>query len=489
MTVQNKNNQKVITSLLIILNALFLAYWFILAFNSRLHFDDLHFLWRIKEHSILDYIHEMYMTRSGRFIGYLQNAIHSKLIIWTGKQWFIPMSYYAIGISMCWVCVAERFKIISRGLLFLSILFIYNIYVLTNIDFAVFTWVCATSYYIMGPALCLLIHYLNKKELSKFQWLVLTLITLFIGGGNEAFTPMVLLVMFVNGLILWKKYDWDVRQTWSDNRIKKIVFTAIVLLVLFAIVIVAPGNYARLEEAHSEAEYARSSGIIPFFVAMCKAVVTYSYFMAFYIPYYLVIGVLGFYCGTKSNSSIFTNRGKIAVVMIAAYFVYTAASIIPTAFIYNGFGIQRTYTHNVFFLVALFAAVGYILGCGKEKQKSSYFLATGLAALCIVMVFNLCTDTKTAINYANAVDERAALLENHKQHNITNTVFVKPFPHPYTTDIKWNVLTLLGKESSKPVLFYESDTGIEPNEYESHYKRYHQLPFDFVIDPKYLNEP
>lgn len=81
------------------------------------------------------------------------------------------------------------------------------------------------------------------------------------------------------------------------------------------------------------------------------------------------------------------------------------------------------------------------------------------------------------------MDERTVFLEDEKQKGTTELVYVNPFPHSYTTDVKWNIQTLLGKESPRPVLFYESDTETVPNEYEYHYKRYHQLPFDFVIDP------
>lgn len=381
--------EKIILLLLIICNALFIAYWFMLAFNSRPHYDDLHFLWRMKEQSIFEYVREMYMTRSGRFISYLSNAIHSKLIILTGQQWFIPITYYAIGVAMCWACVVDRFKSTSRAFLFLSILFAYNLYILTNIDFPVFTWICATSYYILGPSLCLLIHYLNKQRLSPFQWLIFSIVVLFIGGGNEAFTPMVLLIMFVNGMFLWKSYGWNIKQTWADYRIKRIVFTAVVILYLFVIVVAAPGNYSRLEEVRTEAEFAHTPGIIPFIIGICKAIATYLYFMAFYIPYYLVAGVLGFYCSTKSSATITSNYKKAAGILIAAYCIYTIISVVPTVYIYGGFGIQRSYTHNVFFLVALFAATGYVLGYGKKWQHSSVILTTGLTAICIVMSINL----------------------------------------------------------------------------------------------------
>ena len=60
-----KNNTfigKVIVASLVVLNVLFLIYWSILAYYSRLHYDDLHFLWKMREMSVFDYVKENKMN-------------------------------------------------------------------------------------------------------------------------------------------------------------------------------------------------------------------------------------------------------------------------------------------------------------------------------------------------------------------------------------------------------------------------------------------
>ena len=59
---------RLILVVLILLNTLFLIYWSILAYHSQLHYDDLHFLWKMREMSVFEYVKEMYYTRSGRFV-------------------------------------------------------------------------------------------------------------------------------------------------------------------------------------------------------------------------------------------------------------------------------------------------------------------------------------------------------------------------------------------------------------------------------------
>ena len=129
---------KILIVALIIVNMAFLAYWCMLAFYSRPHYDDLHFLWKMREMSIFEYVKEMYLSRSGRFVGYGINGIMSVITNAVGFHQLWAIVYYAAGLGLCWLIVKDGFRQISRMGLFLGMCFIYNLYVLTNIDFPVF---------------------------------------------------------------------------------------------------------------------------------------------------------------------------------------------------------------------------------------------------------------------------------------------------------------------------------------------------------------
>jgi hypothetical protein len=79
------------------------------------------------------------------------------------------------------------------------------------------------------------------------------------------------------------------------------------------------------------------------------------------------------------------------------------------------------------------------------------------------------------------VDERIERLCSLRDKGQTEIVTVTPLPVPYTEDVKHFVMTRLGKDTPKTVLYYISDTDTVPNEYEYHMKRVLNLDFDFVI--------
>lgn len=478
-TIQSKTIlDKFIIIGLVLLNTIFLVYWGILAYYSQLHYDDLHFLWKMRELSVFEYVKEMYFSRSGRFVGYAINGIVSNITDALGFHQLWSIFYYAMGVGICWLVLKDVNLPVSRFAKFMGLCFFYNLFILTNIDFPVFYWVCAMGYYISFPMTCLLLKYLNEEKLKWWQWVILLTITLIIGGSGETFTPIVLLIMFVNGMWLWHSKGWNVKETWELPQVRRIVWVAVALLVLWAIVVVAPGNYARMEAGE---EFAHPLGILGWLKAMIKVVVMFFWFMAFYFPYYLVAFAVAYYLGSKSDVQLPTSKMKIVMWLVAIFIVYLLISALPNAYLYNGFGVQRIYTHVVFLWMLVIVVAGFVMGVGKKPTVSGWLSVVGILALIVVMCVNIKQDTPSARLYGKAVDARIERLLELKEKGQKETVVVEPLPIPYTEDVKHFVLSRLGKDTPKSVLYYISETDTIPNEYEYHMKRVLDLDFDFVL--------
>ena len=160
----NTRKNQIIIALLIAVNVLFVVYFLVLAWFSRFHYDDLHFLWKLKEMSIGEFVSDMYVYRSGRFVAYALNGVVFKTILLIGEHRFLPILFGAVGFFSFWIVAKSLLKSISRKLVFLSVLFAFNLSVLTNIDFAVFNWLCAMSYYWLTPLMLLLLHLIGCNQ-------------------------------------------------------------------------------------------------------------------------------------------------------------------------------------------------------------------------------------------------------------------------------------------------------------------------------------
>lgn len=468
---------------LCVLNILFLVYWILLSSNYCLHFDDAHFMWKLRDYSMFDYVKEMYMTNGGNFVGYGINAILFTLSNYIGAYRFWSIIFYFLGIFIVYVSAKDIKLNIHRIDMLIGIVTLYNIYVLTSVDYAVFTWICAMGYYLYAPAICLFLKYVNASTLKWRQYFVLVILALFIAGNSVSISTVFFVTLLFNGLYWWHSKAWNVLQTWEIPQVRRIVYLTIFMLVVFVVVLVAPGNYLRLESAF---DVEQPSNLFEFVIACGKCVSMFLYMMAFYLPYHALVLLLGYVVGTKSPYTLTISHSRATLIVFCSYLLYILISVIPLAYLSNGFAIQRNYIQISFFYLVCIFLVGYILGNGKLKNNLRVQL---LSIACVIFMtaivfLNIRQDIPVARKYRNAYEEREVYLKHLQEFGNKETVYVNPLPSVATPDAKYNILKFFGKSTNMQAIYYFSDTGYEPNEYESHMRRLLQLDFDFILLPE-----
>lgn len=477
--------EKGVIGLLVVLNALFLYYWIVLAANYCFHYDDAFFAWKMKECSILDYVREMYQTRGGNFVGYGLNGTIFTISNWIGAYRFWAILFYVLGIVMTWGAGRDLSFIKNSGYKgWLGVVTLYNVYVLTSIDYAVFTWMCAMQYYLFAPALCLFIKYLSKENLKWKQWILLVGLAIFISGNAISISTVTFVVLFVYGMWMWYNEGWNVRNTWNKPQVKRLLGITALMLVCFIIVFVAPGNYNRME---TEFDIEQPQNLMQFVKAIMVCAGMFMYMTVFYLPYHLIAIALGAWTGSKYQVKLPMRRIKAIGIILFIFVIYLLVSVLPLAYLSNGFQIQRNYIQIGFFYMMMLFAIGYIWANGRKKDVKSpdvwicRCINVCTLFLIIIMCLNIWQDLPVARAYNKAHQEREAYLLEQQENGNTETVIVAPYPSTQMPDIKYNVLKFIGKQTSGQAIYYESDTDVEPNEYEGHVRKLLNLDFDFVL--------
>ena len=457
-----------------------------LAVNARFHFDDLHFLWKLRDMSIWEYVSDMYFSRSGRFVGYFINGVVFKTILKIDAYWFFPIIFGFLGISLTLIGLRKLLKTKLNFLHINVIVLFYNIYVLTNIDFPVFFWLCAMSYYLLAPALLFLISEMLEKKNSFTNWILIVLLSIFLGGGQEAFTPIVMFSLFLVFIKVLSEYSFQFKLALKDSRSIKIIVAEIIILIALIIVIAAPGNYNRLSDV---SEFQSPQSLIAYIVGFGHSISVFLYFVSFYFLYYIVLAfVINTAFGNTLNKIVAGKQMRFFLYSLAIYVVYVLLTAFPSVFLWGGFGIQRNYTHAVFvtMLVVCFWLILWLDSFHFLKQKFINLLQyIGVFTLILIMGMSLYEDIPSAKKYSRSVDSRISYLLQKKEQGQIETVEVEPIFVPYTKDVKWYFLGILNKNNnSTPVLYYISDTDIEPNEYSSHLSKFFNLDFQIKLKDK-----
>lgn len=476
-----KSENKKIEYLLITLNVVFIAYYVILAIFSRPHYDDLHFLWKMREMSIYDYVMDMYYSRSGRFVAYAINGIVFKTINGLGAHWFFPIVFWAIGVGLSIYSFCKLTKIKYNFIVANIVILFYNIFVLTNIDFAVFNWLCAMSYYILVPAMLALTALILSNKKSIVEYIAIAVISVFLGGGQEAFTPIVLALLFSILLFELHKNHYNIKKTLSTPLAIKLLSSGALMLAVLVFVVIAPGNYKRL----GMDEFTTPNSIIEYLKGFVSAITMFLYYIAFYIPYYFVLALFIFKLTYNKYNIKLIVRKDFLFISIIIFSIYTLLSVFPSVYLWGGFGIQRNYTHLVFvamlFIVYWLQFLFFKLN-NSYKKTINISTIIGAILLLAIMTINIIIDSKAAYRYASDVDNRIELALQHNKNGSTEDLVLKPLTAPYTIDVKYVLFNVMGKKSNpQPMLYYISDTEQTPNEYAYHFRKYYQLNFDIVL--------
>ncbi len=475
----------IIIGLLLVLNVLFLYYWVVLSANYCLHYDDVHYMWKLRECSVSEFVREMYMTRGGNFMGYGLNGILFTISNVVGDYHVWSMIFYILGIVITWGAFKGTPWIKNSGTKgWLGLISLYNVYVLTSVDYAVFTWLCAMQYYLFAPVICLIIKYLNRNILKWWQWILLVISAIFIAGNAISISTITFVVLFGYGMYVFYKKNWNFKNTLATPQVRRLLFIAVLMLVCFAVVFVAPGNWNRLEGA---SDIQQPQNFNEFIKAIVVCAGMFLYLMAFYFPYHLIAVTLGALVGHKYHLALPFSRCKSLLITLVLAIAYLIVCVIPLAYLSNGFQIQRNYIQIGFFYMLTFFAIGYLL---TNKQKKDYskisYMSIGVCALflIVVMCLNIKQDLPVARAYNLAHQERETYLLALQGKGQKNTVVVAKFPSTHTPDAKYNILKCLGKSTNMQAIYYESDTSTEPNEYERHMRKLLHLDFDFVLEKK-----
>ena len=138
----------------------------------------------------------------------------------------------------------------------------------------------------------------------------------------------------------------------------------------------------------------------------------------------------------------------------------------------------------------IICSIGFVIGYIKPNLKKvvSWLSVVGLSILLCIIICNIYLDVPSAKTYANSVDERVEYCSDMQEKGYVGVLEVDPLVEPVTIDIKYTILSVIGKSTVKPMLYYISDTEEFPNEYAYHMRHLYDWNFDIVLRNNYNNQ-
>lgn len=460
------NKVNIFTLLLFLVNLSIILYLLILLYYNRLSQDDYGSLMLIREVGLWDYVKTVYLKTQGRFSTIFINGLLFKSILTFDCYKFIqPLIWISNVMILFWLL--KKYIKDNSFLLFNFSSIVINIFILSNFEFSSYFWVSTSSSYcftMIGlPVMLLLL--ITEKRNNIIMWILLTFVSLWIGGCAEAFTPLVILLIAIFFLYRLRANDYSLIKALRSTHTKRIIYATIIISFGLLIVLITPANQWRLSLYEQPT--------IPATLAITgKNLLIFAYLLLFKIPYLFFLGgislLIGYQIKNFFKETLIRFNVKQFFISFLLLILVIWISTWPAAYAMSGFGFHRIYNPVIFWMILFICFWCFLLGIQLrfEIRKEHYKVAMiAMVSILTIQVSNIILDSPQAKKYADSDKDRLDYLIRLKNEGNREPIFLKPLYKPYTSNFKYFVLKRgFNKKDKQPLLFYLNEIDYEINE-------------------------
>jgi len=379
-------------------NNLQIEYFFLLVSNSAMLFyliglgifnsfiaDDYEFASLIHKNGIIQFVVNKYNTWQGTFGSFLILGTKYRLESFFSSLVPLTIVQLIIGITSLFLILKLLLPKIETLLILLISSFLVNLSILGLFKIGTFYWICASTYVDAVFITLLLIWIIFNPKIKKYLALIsILLVTFFLGGDSEVYTPMVIMCLGIFFLIRLIKYGiYNLTSNFIDQRLfmSLIFLTAFFLFILFA-----PGSSIRLDSNGISGIHPTGLDLV---IRTSKKMIVFMFQLTAKMGYYLIAFPLMFYVGRiahENNIGLFTNKKInfshffLSLVFLLSFFWI---SILPGVYALNGLAPERTFSFVSFVMVAFIGFWGIFLGNRFPFNNLSHYL---LILTCLVTI-------------------------------------------------------------------------------------------------------
>ncbi len=482
-------SNKIILILLIVAAATSVAFLFVVESFNDISLDDVGFALILQKNSVWGYMMDMYFTWQGRFMGFLLNGIQMKSYFLFGNMMPFTILMYVLNILLVSKALVNFFKIkIFESILYAIILF--QLYVYSMFDLSSYFWMCTKGYsFLMSLSLFAFSELMINKQNKWLNYMVLFVTFAFLGCSYEIYAPIILL--FMGSVLLYKFYKakYSIKQTITDNQ--RLVFSFVVCLVFFTLMVIAPGNWVRMGVHAKDAKL----GLSDFLVVVLSNTGQLMKSLFFKLHYFVVAAVLMVTLIQKStlikdSPNVKTDIDILKKVLFYAFvfFGLIVVSLVLNTYVLGSRMEIRAFNHiNLLF----FIFIGFTL---YQLSQYTFISKSKMVVLPITLVFIIVCNLYATIKsipelqaYKSSVDLRMQKLNSLQQQGNTKTIQLEQLnaAEYHSIDDLWKIV--IPKFSSRLLLKPNdvSNGGSMGNFYNKTYREYYGFDFDVVTDLSY----
>ena len=322
---------------------------------------------------------------------------------------------------------------------------------------------------------------------DQFKWwhvLTIVVMSLYLSGLAETFTPLVIMVLgivWLYNIVKQKRYNIV-----KEPKDLYLTISLVILVVGFLVMVFAPGNSARVETM-SERSFVGNFALGAFCFKWCKATIILALRFVSKALYYIAIAIFAAWVGYvyKDNEKVKAlalNIKQVALLTLALV-AFFAISVAPCVYAMGWYAPPRSFSYMSFVFAFYSVWIGFTVGA-KVQHHAAAVVAVNAVAICIsvLAVMWIVREQPIVAEYNTWVKECRADIQM-KIDNHDNIPYVaRSYEFPAELNTYSRMCMIVGKhreEYQYPYMIFDLTTN--PKHWKnSSLKRYMNADFDII---------
>ena len=413
------------------------AYLLMLGWYNYLVADDFWLVNYVNDNGVWGMTRDSYLTWHCRFsclyvYGWIMKAWGhaSNLIGYT-------ILLLILGYATLYYAVRRLTGLRDRWLVLGCAMLMTNVTIMAYLNLSAFYWISCSQYTLSAyAAIVLMVTILKSNGRLWLRWLMVIVCSMYLGGGAENFTPILITLGGV-----WLLYQMVTSRScvfWRTTEQRMILVSMLILAVGFVAVTFGPGNRGRIETCEGAEGFMGRFALLPYIGKFVKASAVFYMRLLARAGYYILLFPLGWLLGVRIKKSGYAGEikaGKAFLVSLIVSLFAIEVSIAASVYGIGWFAAERSYCFVSYIMAALAVYWGVLSGLRVSNEKvvsicvvSANIIIAGMSCSYIRSEQPLVADV-----YGQIENCYTQILE-HQQAGKTEPLVVTPITYPYMPD-------------------------------------------------------
>lgn len=477
---------KVLTNVLLVAAAMVTTgYLLMLGWYNTMTLDD--YAWSdIDTRGVFNWTYHVYMTWEGRWSAFIVDACIWKIWAHASNMVLFTVLHLALGYVSTYYLLKKLFaKTSFDGVLLVFSILAVNLSILALQEISTLYWLCCPHYIMCVWAVMWLCNMLFLTD--KFKWwhvLTIVVMSLYLSGLAETFTPLVIMVLgiaWLYNIFKQRRYNFV-----KESKDLYLTISLVILVVGFFFMVFAPGNSARVETM-SENSFVGKFALGAFCYKWCKATVILGLRFISKILYYSAIAVIAAWVGYiyKDNEKVRAlalNMKQVGLLTLTLV-LFFAISVAPCVYAMGWYAPPRSFSYMSFVFAFYAVWIGFTVGA-NEQRPAAAIIAVNAVAICIsvLAIIWIVREQPIVAGYNAWVKECRADIQKKIEKNDKTPYVAQQYVFPAELNTYSRMCKMVGKKREEyqyPYMIFDLTT--DPRHWKnSSLKHYMKADFDII---------